>query len=212
MRRPSFPATLPAAAFAAPEADIPVPIPFTPVPRRRARRHGWTEERQRAFIAALARCGSVSAAARDVGMTPRSAYRLLDAPGADEFAKAWDAAVDEGMARLRVGALDRALHGGFVPVYRRGKLVRVEHRHNDRLAIAMLAGRPTEIEAYRRTALSRVEHRRDLAELDAARAERHHRHDEADRAYQDKFDALLDRIRAAAERNPDPPNPSIRSL
>lgn len=212
MRKPEFPATLPADARFdelrptlpanappaphdnAPDPDTPTPIPFTPVPRQRTRRHGWSEERQRAFIVALARCGSVSAAAKHVGMTPRSAYRLLDAPGADGFAKAWDAAVDEGIERLRGGALERALHGGFVPIYRRGKLVRVEHRHNDRLAIAMLSGRPTEVETYRRTALSRIEHRRDLAELDAAREARHRRHAEAEQDFQDEVDAIVERL------------------
>lgn len=212
MRKPEFPATLPADARFdelrpnlpanappaphdnAPDPDTPTPIPFTPVPRQRARRHGWSEERQRAFIAALGRCGSVSAAAKHVGMTPRSAYRLLDAPGADGFAKAWDAAVDEGIERLRSGALERALHGGFVPIYRRGELVRVEHRHNDRLAIAMLSGRPTDVETYRRTAVSRFEHRRDLAELDAARDERRDAHAEVDRDFEARVAALVDRI------------------
>lgn len=35
-------------------------IPFAPVPRPRARRRGWSEGRQRAFIFALSRCGSVA--------------------------------------------------------------------------------------------------------------------------------------------------------
>src|SRR5207244_1523745 len=102
-------------------------IAFDPVPRLRNHRSGWTEDRQRAFIAALARCGSVSAAARHVGMTARGAYRLLDAEGADSFARAWDEAIEQGFASVQAGALDRALHGAFVPVYRRGKLDRVEH-------------------------------------------------------------------------------------
>ena len=48
-------------------------LDFTPVPRERARRDGWTETRQRAFIAALDQLGSVAHAARVVGMTKRSA-------------------------------------------------------------------------------------------------------------------------------------------
>ena len=76
------------------------------------------------------------------------------------------------MTHLRFDGLDRSLNGSFVPVYRRGKLVHVEHRRNDRLAIAMLGGRaaprPTICAAR---ALSRREHRLDLAALDAARAE-----------------------------------------
>ncbi len=42
-------------------------LAFTPVPSASRRRDGWTEPRQREFIAALSRCGSVSAAARQVG-------------------------------------------------------------------------------------------------------------------------------------------------
>src|SRR5690606_29279423 len=91
MGPPQFPDMLPPDALAAvdPQAEEPA-IPFTPVPRQRQRRSGWTDQRQRAFISALAKCGSVSAAAKSIGMTARSAYRLLDADGADEFARAWD--------------------------------------------------------------------------------------------------------------------------
>jgi hypothetical protein len=137
-------------------------IDFIPVPRQRRRRNGWTEERQRGFIAALAECGSVSRAARAVGLTPRTAYRLLDADGADDFARAWDAAIDIGIERVRASALERSLHGSPVAVFRRGKLCGVETRFNDRLAIALLSGRDNSIDAYRRTAVSRREHRQDL--------------------------------------------------
>ena len=95
-------------------------IPFDPVPRRRARRRGWSEARQRAFIFALSRCGSVACAAGAVGMARRSAYQLLDAEGADSFAAAWDQAIDEGLERVRSEAFQRALGGVFVPVFRRG--------------------------------------------------------------------------------------------
>ena len=61
-------------------------IPFDPVPR--LRRNGWSEAAQRDFIAALSLTGSVRAAAEVVGLSPRSAYRLVAAPGADDFARA----------------------------------------------------------------------------------------------------------------------------
>ena len=126
------------------EAELDDPtrlIAFDPVPRRRARKRGWSEERQRAFIFALSRCGSVATAARAVGMSPRSAYALVMAEGADSFAAAWDTAIDQGIERMRSDAFSRALGGAFVPVYRRGKIVRVEHRQCDALAIALLSGR-----------------------------------------------------------------------
>ena len=145
--------------------DTPL-IEFTPVPRQRRRRNGWTEQRQREFIAALAECGSVGRAARSVGMNARTAYRLLDAEGADDFARAWDQAIDIGIERVRLAALERALTGAPVAVYRRGKLVRVETRYNDRLAIALLSGRDNSIDAYRRTAVSRRAYRQDLRDYD----------------------------------------------
>jgi len=166
-------------------------IPFTPVPRQRARRRGWSEGRQRAFIFALSRCGSVARSARAVGMSPRSAYLLLDAPGADDFARAWDQAIDEGTERVRADAVQRALGGAFVPVFRRGKLVRIEHRQCDALAIALLNGQDKSIDDYRRNAASRRRKlRQDFAELDRQRAEEQ-RHKEQIWA---EHQAILDRL------------------
>src|SRR5438045_3940951 len=76
------------------------PIDFTPVPRQRKRRNGWTELAQRAFIAALEECGCVARSARAVGMSPRSVYRLLEAEGADSFAEAVDQAIARGVERV----------------------------------------------------------------------------------------------------------------
>lgn len=173
------------------EADDPAQhIDFTPVPRLRARRRGWSEGRQRGFIFALSRCGSVARAARAVGMSPRSAYALLDAPGADSFAAAWDQAIDEGVARVRTDALQRALGGEFVPVFRRGKLVRVEHRRSDALAIALLNGSDKCIDDCRRTAVSRRAYRQDMAALDRRREEKQQKADQVWAEHQ----AILDQI------------------
>ncbi len=203
-----FPKILPEGALnRAGDADLPV-IPFDPVPRQRVRRGGWSEERQRAFIAALTRCGSVAAAAREVGIAPRSAYRLCDAPGADSFVAAWDQALAIGIDQLRTDSLRRALDGGFVPVYRRGKLVRVEHRRNDRLAIAILGGQRASSDDLRRSALSRREHRLDLFALDAARAEHKRQIEEAEAAFRAEVDRLIGTVIARGKYGP----PRIRSL
>src|SRR6476469_4133929 len=77
------------------------PIDFTPVPRQRKRRNGWTEQAQRAFIAALEQCGCVARAVRAVGMSARSYYRLLEADRADSFAEAVDQAIARGVERVR---------------------------------------------------------------------------------------------------------------
>jgi len=62
---------------------------FVPVPVR-ARRDGWTAERQLTFIAALAQTGSIGQAALAAGMSRESAYRLRRRKGAESFAAAWD--------------------------------------------------------------------------------------------------------------------------
>ena len=144
---------------------------FTPVPRQRARRDGWSSERQSLFLFLLSRCGSVARAAKACGKSARSAYNLLHAPGADSFAEAWDAAIEEGIERVRDDALQRALGGTFVPVFRRGRLVRVEHRRCDRLAIALLGGPHREVKYHRDTAVSRRKYRESLREREEQEAE-----------------------------------------
>lgn len=68
----------------------PTAVPaFAAVPGR-ARRDGWTGERQSAFIAALARTGRVGRAAAAAGMSRESAYRPRRRAGAGSFAAAWD--------------------------------------------------------------------------------------------------------------------------
>src|SRR5690349_12667157 len=62
-----YPVTLTAADLLAAhgaEQDALEPIDFTPVPRLRRRRGGWSEPAQRDFIACLRRTGSVASSAR----------------------------------------------------------------------------------------------------------------------------------------------------
>jgi hypothetical protein len=114
---------------------------FTPVPRERERHDGWTPERQRRFIAALADLGSVKAAAHAVNMAPEGAYQLRRHPEAHEFRKAWDTALALGVQRLEDVAMDRALNGVEVPVYSYGKLVGTRRKYNDRLLMFLLRTR-----------------------------------------------------------------------
>jgi hypothetical protein len=98
---------------------------FDPVPVR-ARRDGWTPERQRAFIAALRATLSISKAARAVGMSRKSAYRLRERPDAESFAAAWDKAFALRPPRgpTSVSLLwHRALYGVTRPIYRGGKQI-----------------------------------------------------------------------------------------
>lgn len=134
---------------------------FTPHVPERPTASGWTPDRQRCFIAALARTGVVSAAARSVGMSPRSAWQLRDrvrrrysnwadvplrpedaaalGPGyIFSFAAAWDMALGEGLDHQIHAAVPVALEGEKVPVIRRGQIIGWQRKFNTRLAIAAL--------------------------------------------------------------------------
>ena len=114
------------------------PIPdFTPVPRR-YRHDGWTPERQRAFIEALADTGCIDRAARMVNMAQANCYTLRRAAGAEEFRRAWDAALDFGLKRLKDIAFERAIEGQLVPVFVAGKLMGFRRKKNDALLMFCL--------------------------------------------------------------------------
>jgi len=115
----------------------PVVPDFTPVPRKR-RHDGWTPERQRAFIDALAELGSVKHAAARINMSVEGAYYLRRSPGADSFIRAWDAALNHGVQRLADIAIDRAMEGVPVPVFWRGEQVGERRWHDNRLLMFIL--------------------------------------------------------------------------
>lgn len=115
------------------------PLPeFTPVPRRNNRHDGWTPERQRAFIEALADTGSVTRAAAQVNIAQTNCYSLRRAPGAESFRTAWDAALDYGVLRLKDIAFERAIEGQLVPVFVAGKLMGFRRKRNDALLMFCL--------------------------------------------------------------------------
>jgi hypothetical protein len=115
------------------EDDLP---DFTPVPLTRHRHDGWTPERQRGFIAALARTGVVAQAARSVGMSSASAYNLRRRPHAESFALAWDMVEDEARNRALAFVVDQAMYGSTRPRFYRGKFVGTIHSFETRLALA----------------------------------------------------------------------------
>ena len=65
------------------------PPAFTPV-KLRARKDGWAPKVQCAFLAALYKTGSVASAAKAVGQSRASAYKLRARRGSESFAKSWD--------------------------------------------------------------------------------------------------------------------------
>ena len=117
---------------------------FAPVPRQCQRHDGWTPERQRGFIEALADTGSVEAAARAVDMSSVGAYQLRRQPGAEEFRAAWETALALGVQRIEDVAMDRALNGVEEPLYSYGKLIGSRTRYNDRLLMFILRNRAPE--------------------------------------------------------------------
>lgn len=121
------------------DEDDALPLPeFTPVPLARRRHDGWTAERQRAFIAALAQTGTVATAARSVGMGVTSAYNLRRRPGAGSFARAWTTVETEARERAFEIAFNEALNGVTLPRFYRGRFVGAERRWHTRAALAAL--------------------------------------------------------------------------
>ena len=109
--------------------------------RMRPRADGWTAKRQRAFIAALAETGCVSEACAEVGITPRSAYRLREHGQAAGFRSAWGHAESMATARLTALAFERAVHGSVESIYRNGELVEERRKPSDRLLMWLLSHR-----------------------------------------------------------------------
>jgi hypothetical protein len=87
-------------------------LDFTPVPRKKERVDGWSAEKQRAFIAALAATGSKRRATQSLGMAQYGIDQLLKAPGSDSFRAAFDCAMaiakQNGTMRIARGVADAA--------------------------------------------------------------------------------------------------------
>jgi hypothetical protein len=127
------------------EAGAPPPDGYDPadyrwVPvRRRPRTDGWTEEKQRRFIEMLADTGLVSAAAKAVGMTRETAYRLRRSAHGAAFARAWDAARAHAGGLVEDIAFERAFEGVEHNVYDEyGEVVCTKRVYNDRLLMFLL--------------------------------------------------------------------------
>jgi len=137
----NLPAAAPAAQPPAPRdahGHDPDDYEWVPV-RRKHRRDGWSPERQRNFIEALADRGSVNEAAQAVGMSASSAYKLRRSPGGENFARAWEAAIHQAALHLADLAFDRAIHGSEEPVFdKEGRRVGRRFRVNDRLLMFLL--------------------------------------------------------------------------
>lgn len=120
-------------ALAAPEEYDPADYRWVPV-RRKPRFDGWTEEKQRRFIEVLADTGLVGTAAKAVGMSRETAYRLRRSDHGAAFARAWDAARHHAGGLIEDIAFERAIEGVEHEVYNDcGEVVGARLVHDNRL-------------------------------------------------------------------------------
>jgi hypothetical protein len=131
-----------AAGAAAGDGEPPTPVaatPFDGVPLEDSRKRlaGWSAERQRLFLCALAETGSVHLACAAARLCARSAYKLrMRSPA---FAAAWDTADQLAVGRLSAIAFDRSIHGRIEQVWQQGELVAEKRVPSDRLLMWLLA-------------------------------------------------------------------------
>jgi hypothetical protein len=130
---------LPPAGDPAPGAPPVAADPFDGVPLDDSRKRlaGWSADRQRLFLQALAETGSVHLASAAARLSARSAYRLR--ARAPAFAAAWDTAEQLATGRLAALAFDRAIHGRTEQVWQEGALVAEKRVPSDRLLMWLLA-------------------------------------------------------------------------
>lgn len=81
---------------------------------------------------------NASRAARFVNMSPEGAYYLRRQRGSESFRRAWEAALDFGVQRLKDVAYERAIDGQLSPVFVAGKLKGFRRIRNDRLLMFCL--------------------------------------------------------------------------
>jgi hypothetical protein len=99
----------------------------------------WTPEKQREFLEALARCGSVKASAAYVGMSREGAYRLRRRQEGRAFDRAWDAALIHARDLYAETLLETGLHGWTETVWYHGEEVGERMRFSPGLLLAALA-------------------------------------------------------------------------
>jgi hypothetical protein len=122
-----------------PNADPLLPMPFDGIalPDTRKRLAGWSAERQRLFLNALAETGSVHLASSAARLSARSAYRLRARSAA--FAAGWDSAILLSVGRLSAIALDRAINGRVEQIFADGMLVGERRVPSDKMLTWLLA-------------------------------------------------------------------------
>ena len=105
-------------------------------PLTRARRDGWTQQRQRAFGRALADTGSYGQAAARVGISMTSVQRLRRK--SPDFQALCDKALIEGGTTVEEAAYMRAVEGWEEPIVHGGQVIGYKRRFSDTLTKTLL--------------------------------------------------------------------------
>ncbi len=104
----------------------------------RHRIDGWTPQKQREYVEALADSGVARYAAARVGMSEQSASRLRRRADARSFDRACEAAMRIGARRLFSVACERAIEGTVKRYHYHGEVKGEERVYDNRLLIALI--------------------------------------------------------------------------
>lgn len=99
------------------------------------------------FLASLREVPVVSRACAAVGIERSTAYRARELD--DDFAKAWDSAMEDGVDKAEQEAFRRAVEGTEKGVWHQGTLVGSERVYSDALLALLLKGRRKKVFADR---------------------------------------------------------------
>ena len=107
-----------------------------------------TPKKRANFLEALSECGNIKKSAKIAKIGRQTAYRWRRTD--EDFAKAWDEALELGIDALEDEAMRRAVDGYLKPVFHGGKQVGSVREYSDTLLIFLLKGRRPERYAERR--------------------------------------------------------------
>ncbi len=140
-------AALPAPPALPDETFLPDPDADEPFGRVSRRADGWSAANQRRFLEAIGEGHGVEAACRRVGLSVASAYAFRRTPKGAAFALGWRAASLVAREAIAETLLVRALEGQVDTYVRADGTHVTRHRHDNRLAMSLLARLDRQVEA-----------------------------------------------------------------
>ena len=122
-----------------------------------------TLKKRAAFLEHLAKHGNISAAARSVGVDRRFWYRVKETD--QEFAGAWDDAVEQAVDLMLEEARRRALKGIEEPVFYQGNVCGHIQRYSDVLLMFLVKAHRPEYATERRKVDMNTDGLKELADV-----------------------------------------------